>query len=200
MVPETLRKFAKTSRSESLFYLRGGSPPSLLPPVERPAGPEIFTNFVEPGPLLDMGRPLQEIEIYGLQDRRASATNSLGWVVRYRLDGRERSKAFRTRSEADRYRGQLLRAVEDGHRFDKVTGEPEKWKAPLGDLHVHEWARRWLAEQWQEWQPRTRTSALQALARFTALAVVDEFKPPAGLRAYLLDALRPDFRCDEQQL
>ena len=43
-----------------------------------------------------------------------------------------------------------------GGRFDETTGEPESWQTPLRDVRVHEWARRRLAEQWQEWLPRTR--------------------------------------------
>lgn len=36
---------------------------------------------------------------------------------------------------------------------------------------VHERSRRWFAEQWQEWQPRTRVSTTEALARFITIAV-----------------------------
>ena len=42
--------------------------------------------------------------------------------VRYTIDGRHRSKSFRTRIEDDRYRGSLLRAVQDNSRFDEATG------------------------------------------------------------------------------
>ena len=57
---------------------------------------------------------------------------------------------------------------------------------------VHEWARRWLSEQWQEWQPRTRASAAEALARFITIAVEHGAKTPDGLRVYLYSALTPD--------
>ena len=92
-------------------------------------------------------------------------------MVRYTIDGRHRSKSFRTRVEAERYRGLLLQAVQAGGRFDETTGEPESWQTPLRDVRVHEWSRRWLAEQWQEWQPRLRVSATEALARFVTIAV-----------------------------
>ena len=83
-------------------------------------------------------------------------------MVRYTIDGRHRSKSFRTRVEAERYRGLLLQAVQAGGRFDETTGEPESWQTPLHDVRVHEWSRRWLAEQWQEWQPRLRVSPSSA--------------------------------------
>ncbi len=138
-----------------------------------------------------MVRPMQVVKVYGVQDRRSTTQAKLPWVVRYTIDGRHRSKSFRTRIEADRYRGRLLQAVQDGSRFDEFSGEPDTWQTPLGDLGVHGWARRWLAEQWAEWQPRTRTSAVEALARFTTIAVRAGAKPPDGLRVYLYTALAP---------
>ena len=135
---------------------------------------------------------MQEVKIYGVQDRRSTVQAKLPWVVRYTIDGRHRSKSFRTRAEADRYRSLLLQAVQAGGRFDETTGEPESWQMPLRDLRVHEWSRRWLAEQWQEWQPRTRTSATEGLARFVTIAVEHGAKTPDGLRVYLYSALSPD--------
>ena len=61
--------------------------------------------------------------------------------------------------------------MQDGGRFDEATGEPEAWQTRLADLRVPEWSRRWLGEQWQEWQPRSRASATEALARFITIAV-----------------------------
>ena len=110
-----------------------------------------------------MVRPMQVVKIYGVQDRRSTVGAKLPWVVRFTIDGRHRGKSFRTRVEADRYRGRLLQAVQDGGRFDEVSGEPDSWQTPLADFGVHDWSRRWLSEQWQEWQPRTRTSAVEAL-------------------------------------
>jgi len=139
-----------------------------------------------------MSRPIQRVKIHGVQDRRSSAVAKRPWVVRYTIDGRHRSKSHRTRVEAERYRGALLRAVHDGSRFDLATGEPESWQLPLSDLGVHEWARRWLADQWIEWQPRTRASATEALARFVTTAVIVGAQPPTQMRQYLQGALGPD--------
>ncbi len=138
-----------------------------------------------------MSRPMQVVKIYGVQDRRSTTQAKLPWVVRYTIDGRHRSKSFRTRIEADRYRGRRLQAVQDGGRFDESSGEPDAWQKPLSDLRVPEWARRWLAEQWSEWQPRTRTSAAEALARFVTIAVRGSATAPEELRVYLYTALTP---------
>ncbi len=139
-----------------------------------------------------MSRPFQEVKVFGVQDRRSRFEAKLPWVVRYTIDGRHRSRAHRTRAEAERFRGILLRAVEAGERFDPSTGEPASWRLPLAEVRIHEWARRWLAEQWLEWQPRTRTSNAEALSRFVVLAVEPSAKVPDGLRVYLQTALRPD--------
>lgn len=139
-----------------------------------------------------MSRPFQEVKVFGVQDRRSRSEAKLPWVVRYTIDGRHRSRAHRTRAEAERFRGVLLRAVEAGERFDPSTGEPASWRLPLAEVRIHEWARRWLAEQWLEWQPRTRSSNAEALSRFVVLAVEPSAKVPDGLRVYLQTALRPD--------
>lgn len=141
-----------------------------------------------------MGRPLQDIQIFGVQDRRKSARNKKPWVVRRRVDGIERSSAFTTRALADRYRSRLVVAHQDGEEFDQTTGEPTSWAPSAGDVPFHLWVREWLAGEWPEWQPRTRNSQVEALARFVPLVRPSAApEPPEALRAYLMQALRPGF-------
>ena len=94
-----------------------------------------------------MVRPMQILKVFGVQDRRTTAQAKLPWVVRYAIDGWHRSRSFRTRVEAERYRGSLLQAVQAGDRFDVASGEPESWQPALRDVGVHEWmvntACRW---------------------------------------------------------
>ncbi|MGY6501830.1 MAG: tyrosine-type recombinase/integrase [Acidimicrobiales bacterium] len=127
-----------------------------------------------------------------MQNRRGDERLRLPYIVRWSIDGRQRSRSFRTKAEAERFRVELLKAAQVGDRFDLDTGEPASWSLPLADLGVHQWVRRWLAEQWPEWQPRTRASAVEALARFTSLAVKPRADIPEDLRRYLTDALAPD--------
>lgn len=139
-----------------------------------------------------MARPIQQVRIYAVQNRRGAERLRLPYIVRWAIDGRQRSRSFRTKAEAERFRVELLKATQAGDRFDVDTGEPASWSLPLADLGVHQWARRWLAEQWPEWQPRTRSSAVEALARFTWLAVKPKADLPDDLRRYLTDTLVPD--------
>lgn len=144
-----------------------------------------------------MARPYQEVSVFSIQDRRSQATARKPWLVRWAVDGRQRSKAFRTKAEADRHRSRLLMAAERGEVFDASTGEPESWSPAEQSSSVFEWACRWLDEQWQEWQPRTRRSAVEALARFVLLSVhADAPSPPRGCRLAIQSALTPSGRTE----
>lgn len=138
-----------------------------------------------------MPQPLQKIDVFAIQDRREQGRTK-PWVVRWRLDGHQRAKSFRVKAEADRYRSVLAAAALSGERFDPKTGEPLSWSRPADDPTLFEWTRRWLAEQWPEWQPRTRTSAVEALSRFVPLvAELDAPEPPRAIRAHLKVVLVP---------
>ena len=117
-----------------------------------------------------MGRPIQELKVFGIQDRRTTARAKLPWIVRWAIDGKQRTKAFRTRAEAERYRSLLLAAVQKGDRFSETSGEPVSWQPTLPETNVYTWVRRWLGEQWTEWQPRTRKSAVESLTKLVMLA------------------------------
>lgn len=137
------------------------------------------------------GRPLADVAVYSVQ-KRSGERNKRPWIVRWSLDGRQRSRAFRTKVEADRYRSGLLVAQQSGERFDHETGEPVSW-LPLPDqVQAHAWAKRWVAEQWPEWAPRTRASAIEALTRLLPLLVPPTASPaPVGVRAHLRAWLVP---------
>ncbi|MFN3217903.1 MAG: tyrosine-type recombinase/integrase [Acidimicrobiales bacterium] len=137
----------------------------------------------------------QTVRVFGIQDRRGSARVARPWVVRWEVDGKRTSRSFKTKALADRYRSNLMVASDRSEPFDRATGEPLAWAPNADDATVFEWSRRWLAEQWPEWQPRTRASAVEALARFVSLAVLDGApSPPDDLRAFATRALAPDGR------
>lgn len=139
-----------------------------------------------------MPRPTQRAQIYAVQDRRSTPQATRPWVVRWSVEGRHRSRSFRLKAEAERYRSELFRAVADGQRFDPLSGEPAGWGSPLATLGLHQWARRWLEGEWPEWAPRTRGSAAEAVARFVSLAVDGRSRPPTDVRLYLRRTLGPD--------
>lgn len=135
----------------------------------------------------------QTVRVFGLQDRRGAERITRPWVVRWEVDGKRISRSFRTKDLADRFRSNLMAASDRNERFDRASGEPESWAPDSVDLTTFEWSRRWIAEQWPEWQPRTRASALEAMARFVPLAVDDNAPDaPVELRKYLTGALSPE--------
>lgn len=142
---------------------------------------------------------MQDLKIFGVQKRPVSDHTRRPYVARWMLDGRHRSRAFRTKAEAERFRSLLFEAQRRGEAFDPETAEPVSWRPLPGDLPVHEWVRRYLAEQWPEWQPRTRASAVEALARLVPLLVSSAAsKPPKTLRKHLVTTLGADAVIDEE--
>lgn len=138
------------------------------------------------------GRPLADLAVYSVQ-KRSGERNKAPWVVRWSVNGRQRSRAFRTKTEADRYRSGLLVAQQSGERFDGDTGEPVSWQPLMDQVQAHDWVPGWLGEQWNEWAPRTRASAVEALTRLVPLLVPPTApSPPAGVRAHLRVWLPPD--------
>lgn len=137
-------------------------------------------------------RPIHEIRIWSVQDRRTGKRYARPWIVRWSIDGKTFQRGHRTRAEADGYRSLLLVAQRDGEEFDLSTGEPLSWSPSGSDLAVHSWARRWLLDNWDEWQPRTRASAIEGLARFVPLLTRSGAPDLEKQRRYLLKALAPE--------
>lgn len=108
------------------------------------------------------------------------------YYVKWRVDGRDRTRSFKTRVEADRFRSGLLTAVRDGQRFDAATGEPSSWLEHSGAPTWWGWSQDWLALKWPQWSGHSRRSAVESLTLLTPLLVRDGApKPPAGLADWL---------------
>jgi integrase len=91
-----------------------------------------------------------------------------------------------------------LLAQRNGESFDATTGDPESWST-VEAPPVHVWVRRWIAEQWEEWQPRTRRGTVEEMSRFVPLVVQPSASvAPVNVRLYLQQALRPDSDTDEK--
>ena len=136
--------------------------------------------------------PRQMVRVFGIQSRRSEG-RAKPWVVRWEIDGRRTSRSFTTKALAERYRSELIVAHDRGERFDRASGEPLSWAPSPADVTVMGWARRWVAEQWEDWQPRTRASAVEALSRFVPFAVREgAVDPPDGIRQHIALGLVPD--------
>lgn len=133
----------------------------------------------------------QDIRVFGVQ-RRSGDRHQRPWIVRWSIDRRQHSRSFATKATAERFRTDLLLAEKSGGRFDASSGLPATWQQADNDERVDVWARRWVGEQWFEWAPRTRASALESLSRFLPL-LVKRGAPPLSLqlRKALIASLAP---------
>ena len=59
--------------------------------------------------------------MWNVQDRRGGDRGSRPWIVRWAVDGRQRSRAFQTKSEAEGFRSELLLAKRLQEPFDPGT-------------------------------------------------------------------------------
>lgn len=69
------------------------------------------------------------------------------WRVRWRVDGRESSRSFPTRAQADRFRRQLMGAVDAGERFDPDERLPLSWVGGGTSTTVASAAREYMVGQ-----------------------------------------------------
>ncbi len=137
------------------------------------------------------GRPLANVSVLNVQ-RRTGERHKKPFIARWKVNGRAFARSYRTKGEAERVRSALLVAVQSGEAFDEMTGEPVSWQPLPDEVRAHEWARRWLAEQWPEWAPRTRVSAVEVITKLVPLLVAtDAPAPPATMRRHLASWLEP---------
>lgn len=116
------------------------------------------------------------------------------FVVKWSVAQAQRSKSFRTRHEAERWRAKLVLAVEDGGSFDSATGLPTAWSAntdPGAAVKPETfltYSTTHVRAKWGRWKPKSRESAVEALV-IACTALTDE-KIPAGVlrpaRSWLL--------------
>lgn len=107
-------------------------------------------------------RPGPSVSVYDIKKRTDRAVPR-PFAVRWRVSGRERSKAFSHKAPAEEFRARLLLALREGERFDRDTGLPSSWNT--SELTVAQWAHRWFREQWPTWEAGSRRSAADSLKR-----------------------------------
>jgi integrase len=110
--------------------------------------------------------PTQKAQIFGIgAPKSGTPKGKRRWLVKWRVDGRDRTRSFKTRAEADRYRSQLQVAVVDGRRFDLGTGLPESWIERTTTWWS--WSEEWLSLKWPQWSGHSRRSAVESLMALT---------------------------------
>ncbi len=134
-----------------------------------------------------MNEAPQKVQVFGLgRPRPGTEGAKRRHYVKWRIDGRDRTRAFRTRAEADRYRSRLLAAAHDGTRFDEASGLPDPWLGRGDGPTWWSWSQEWLALKWPQWSGHSRRSAVEVLVLLTPLLHRDGApKPPDDLAGWL---------------
>ena len=129
----------------------------------------------------------QTVQVFSIvTPRKGTAKEKRRFRVKWRIDGHDFSKQFKTKAEAERLRSRLLVAVSDGLVFNPATGRPREWERSTETWWT--WSTTWLGLMWPQWSGNSRRSGVESLVAVTPhLAKPRAPEPPKGLRAWLLD-------------
>ena len=101
---------------------------------------------------------MNRVRVYSLQQRK---NDSSPWRVKWTVDGRDRTRAFRTKAEAELLRSRILTASASGETFDLGTGLPVS--IAVQSVTFAELAAAYVAKRWPKWKAASRRSAVDAL-------------------------------------
>ena len=106
--------------------------------------------------------------------------------VKWRVDGRDKTRAFKTRAEADRMRSRIQIAVVEGEQFDPASGLPASWSAAPAGPTWWSWSQEWLNLKWPQWSGHSRRTAVESLGVITPLMIrADAPAKPTDLADWL---------------
>ncbi len=127
----------------------------------------------------------QKVQVFGLGlPEKGAPKEKRRYFVRWRVDGRDRMRSFKTKGEAERLRAQLQTAVMAGQLFDFGSGMPAEWVSSGETWWT--WSRPWLQLKWPGWSGNSRRSAVESLVALTPFMVRPGApKPPGDLRCWL---------------
>lgn len=128
---------------------------------------------------------MQKVQIFSVgTPKPGTAKAKRRYRVKWRVDGRGKTRSLKTRAEANRLKSRLEAAVREGDVFDVATGEPVSWSK--SELTWFDWACEWLELKWPQWAGSTRKSCVEYLVAFTPF-LTREGAPsaPAGMRSWL---------------
>lgn len=126
--------------------------------------------------------PADHVVILNIQDRRASRRPK-PFIVRWKVNGRQFGKAFSSIRLAESWRRrELIAAHERGWPFSCQDGMPvEPAREKPQQVTFYEFAVRHLRRKWDQWQAKSRKSAVEALI-IACTDLLDEHLPPDLLR------------------
>jgi hypothetical protein len=104
----------------------------------------------------------QKVQVFALgQPAKNTPKGKRRYYVRWRVEGRDRMRSFKTKAEAEHVRSLLQQAVREQRRFDIETGMPEEWASTKHTWWT--WSREWLALKWPGWSGNSRRTGVESL-------------------------------------
>lgn len=101
-------------------------------------------------------------------------TRPKAYRLKWTIDNRHKSRSFKSKGEAEKFKRKLEEALEDGMNFDPNTGLPDRWVQQLrGYAEV---ASEYSASKWHEWQATSRSSFCDAGAVIVYELIRPKFK------------------------
>lgn len=106
------------------------------------------------------------------------------YLVKWTVSGRHKTRAFRTKAEAQKFHRRLQRALEDGLDFSSSTGLPVSWTKSLTSFVSC--AEEFVAMKWGAHSPRSRES----LTNNTAVVVYELLRERGKSKYSRTDVIR----------
>ena len=103
------------------------------------------------------------------------------YSVRWRVDGRDRMRSFKTKAEAERLRSQLQVEAAAGTPFDLASGLPAPWVR--SSVTWWAWSREWLELKWPQRSGNSRRTAVDAKDPFARWLDKWSCSPASAMRA-----------------
>jgi integrase len=131
---------------------------------------------------------VSRVHVFDLRQRAGSKNP---WYVRWRVDGRDASRQFRTKGLAREFHARILMAANTGERFDPATKLPVSMVSEAGPSRprtCYQAAVAFMAHKWSRWAATTRRSAVETLMTSTeTLLRPGSPPPPANVHRWLRD-------------
>ena len=112
-----------------------------------------------------------KVHVFRVQKREGAVRP---YIVKWRVEGRDKSNAFYTKREAEDRKRKLERAKEDGLVFSSSTGLPLEWS--LGKLSFTDVVAEMSKLKLKSWEARSATSFGDAISASVAYLVQPKFR------------------------
>lgn len=100
------------------------------------------------------------------------------YTVRWRVNGREQQRTFKTHKLADSFRSELQTASRSGESFSEQSGLPSSMVSAGSQLTLYEHAMEFVDHKWPHSSARHRKGLAEALTTVTVALVTDEAQAP----------------------